>query len=53
MSYGVKRLFVEDVTDPQPRHHPQYVPQIAQYIITYLSKAKSSRNIVTQQKPKG
>jgi len=43
---------LDDVTGNQQRHNPYYIPHLAEHIKGFLSKAKSFRNIETQQKPR-
>ena len=48
-----KVAILDDVTDPQQRYNPKYLPYFVEYITGNPLKVKSFQNIEMQQKPKG
>ena len=50
---GILAAILDDVTDPQQRYNPKYLPYLVEYITGYPLKVKSFQKIVMQQKPKG
>jgi len=45
---AILAAILDNVTGPQKRHNPKYVPHLVQHITGYLTKSKSFLNIVTQ-----
>ena len=46
-------VILVEITGPKQSGNPYYIPHLVEYITSLILKAKSFRNIVTQQKPTG
>ena len=50
---AILAAILDDITGPQQHRNPQYIHHLVEHIKGFLTKAKSLRNIETQQKPRG